>query len=85
MDIYVARAQERGLHWEYRLGGQHLRDENQSHGREVLGVLNHVFQLSCWRRGGVGGGWSILCKDFFSSAYKLLFVPLERLCVCVCV
>ena len=66
------------------MGDQHLRDENQSHGSEILGVLNHVFQLSCLRRGGIAGGWSILCKDFVYSAYKLLFVPVER-CVCVCV
>ena len=84
VDIYVAGAQETGLHWKYRLGDQHLRDENQSHGREILGVLNHVFPLSCLRKGGIAGGWSILCKDFVYSAYKLLFVPVER-CVCVCV
>lgn len=82
MDTWVARAQERGFHWKYTLGDQHRRDENQSHGREICGVLNRVLQLSCWRRGGVRGGWSILCKDFVYSAYKLLFVPVER-CVCV--
>lgn len=36
VDIWVARAQERGFHWKYRLGDQHLRDENQSHSKGNL-------------------------------------------------